>query len=132
MIRRKRSNFSPNFGEKPLQFPAKTFFFFFYFGLHPILAKKHFNFWRRPFFLVFIQCRRRNYVIFTKVLLHAKCVCSRLQKHPPMQNFTIKYWLVQYIVLVNCCSQFFKTVLIIFLKSIIFDNLFRILNFICF
>ena len=34
MIRRKRPNSSPNFGEKPLQFPAKTFFF----GVHSISA----------------------------------------------------------------------------------------------
>ena len=40
-------------------------------------------------FLVFIQFRRGNYVIFTKVLSHAKCIWSRLQKRPPMQNFTI-------------------------------------------
>ena len=33
-------------------------------------------------FLVFIQFRRRNHVIFTEVQ-------SRLQKRPPMQNFTI-------------------------------------------
>ena len=32
--------------KKNLQFPAKTFFF----GLHLILAKKHFNFRRKPFF----------------------------------------------------------------------------------
>ena len=43
----------------------------------------------KTFFLAFIQFRRRNYVIFTKVLSHAKCVWSRLQKRPPMQNFTI-------------------------------------------
>ena len=49
----------------------------------------HFDFRRRPFFLLFIQFRRRNYVIFTKVLSHAKCVWSRLQKRSPMQNFTI-------------------------------------------
>ena len=36
-MRRKRPNSSPNFGEKPLQFPAKTFFF----NLHLILAKKN-------------------------------------------------------------------------------------------
>ena len=65
MIRQERRNSSPNFGEKPLQFSAKTFF------------------------LVFIQFRLRNYVIFTKVLSHAKCVWSGLQKRPPMQNFTI-------------------------------------------
>ena len=46
MIRRKRLNSSPNFGKKPLQFPAKTIFF----GLYLILAKKHFNFRRRPLF----------------------------------------------------------------------------------
>ena len=34
MVRRKRLNFSPNFGKKPLQFPAKTFFF----GVHLISA----------------------------------------------------------------------------------------------
>ena len=85
MIRRKRPNSSPNFGEKPLQFPAKTFFF----GVHLIFAKKHFNFRQRLPFLVFIQFRRRNYAIFTKVLSHAKSVRSRLQKPPPMQNFTI-------------------------------------------
>ena len=39
---------------------AKTFFF----GLRLILAKKHFDFWRRPFsFLVFIQYRRRNHLL---------------------------------------------------------------------
>ena len=32
---------------------------------------------------MFIQFRRRNYVTFTKVLSHSKCVWSRLQKHPP-------------------------------------------------
>ena len=87
MSRRKRPNSSPNFGEKPLQFSAKTFFIF---GFHLILTKKkHFNY-RRRHFLVFIQFRRQNYVIFTKVLFsHAKCVWSRLQKRPPMQNFTI-------------------------------------------
>ena len=102
MIRQKRLNSSPNFGEKPLQFPAKTFFFglhlilakkntsvSFFFGLRLTLAKKHFKFRRRSFFLVFIQFRRRNYVIFTKVLSHAKYVWSRLQKRPPMQNCTI-------------------------------------------
>ena len=46
MIRRKRHNSSPKFGEKPLQFPAKTFFF----GLHLTLAKKHFNFLEDLFF----------------------------------------------------------------------------------
>ena len=66
MIRQKRPNFSRNFGEKTLQVSAKTFFF-----------------------LVFIQFRRRNHVIFTKVLSHAKCVWSGLQKRPPMQNSTI-------------------------------------------
>ena len=55
----------------------------FFFGRHLILAKKHLDSRWRPFsFLVFIQFRRRNYVIFTKVW-------SRLQKRPPMQNFTI-------------------------------------------
>ena len=34
-----------------------------------------------------LQFRRRSYIIFTKVLSHAKCVWSRLQKRPPMQNF---------------------------------------------
>ena len=63
--RQKRFNSSPNFGEIPLQFLAMTFF------------------------LLFIQFRRRNYVIFTKVLSHAKCVWSRLQKRPLMQNFAI-------------------------------------------
>ena len=58
-----------------------------FFGLHLVLAKKHFNFRRRPFFLVFIQFRRRNYVIFTKVLSNAKCVWSRLQKRPPHAKF---------------------------------------------
>ena len=57
--------------------------------LHLILAKNRFNFRQRPFFLVLIQFRRRNYVFFTKVLSHAKCVWWRLQKRPPMQNFTI-------------------------------------------
>ena len=58
--------------------------------LHLILAKKNFNFRRKPFFLlVLIQFRQRNYVIFTKVFSHAKCVKSRLQKFPLMQNFTI-------------------------------------------
>ena len=66
MIRQKRPNSSSNFGEKPLQFSAKTFSF-----------------------LVFIQFRRRNHAIFTKVLSHAKWVWSGLQKRPPMQNFTI-------------------------------------------
>ena len=64
MIRRRRLNSSPNFSEKPLQFPGRPFFF----GLHLILGKKntsisfffwsspnlgkkkHFNFRRRPFF----------------------------------------------------------------------------------
>ena len=78
-----------------------------FFCLHLIFGEKHFSFRRRPFFfglhlisggkthqfldsrrrllsfLVFIQFRRRNYVIFTKVQ-------SRLQKRPPMQNFTIQ------------------------------------------
>ena len=66
MIRRKRPNSLPNFGEKPLQFSAKIFF------------------------LVFIQFRRRNYVIFTKVLTHAKCVWLRGQKRPPIQNSIIE------------------------------------------
>ena len=35
MIRRKRPNSSPNFGEKTLQFPAKIFFFF---DIHSIYA----------------------------------------------------------------------------------------------
>ena len=34
-----------------------------------------------------IEFRRRNYVIFPKVLLHAKCVWSRLQKRPPHAKF---------------------------------------------
>ena len=34
MIRRKRPKSLPNFGERPLQFPAKTFFF----GVHSISA----------------------------------------------------------------------------------------------
>ena len=38
MSRRKRPNSSPNFGEKPLQFSAKTFFIF---GFHLILTKKN-------------------------------------------------------------------------------------------
>ena len=46
MIRRKRPNSSASFGKKPLQFPAKTSFF----GLHLILAIKHFNFRQKPFF----------------------------------------------------------------------------------
>ena len=33
MIRRKRPNSSPNFGEKTLQFPAKTFFLVFFFSI---------------------------------------------------------------------------------------------------
>ena len=49
----------------------------------------HFNFRRRPFLLLLIQFRRRNYVIFTKVLANAKCVWSRPPKRPPIQNFTI-------------------------------------------
>ena len=73
-----------------------------------ILRKKHFNCWRRPFFfcsspnfgekrfnfrqrffafLVFIQFRRRNYVIFSKVRSHANCVWSRLPKRPPHAKF---------------------------------------------
>ena len=91
MIRRKRLNSSPDFGEKPLQFPAKTFFF----GLHLILAEKNTLISGEDLiFLLFIQFRRRNYVIFTKVLSHAKCVWSRLQKRPPMQNFTIEVLLL--------------------------------------
>ena len=56
-------------GEKTFQFLAKTFFFF---GLHLIsMAKKTHQFLdsrrRLLSFLVFIQFRRRRYVIFTKV-----------------------------------------------------------------
>ena len=85
MIRRKRPNSSPNFGQKPLQFPAKTFFWSSRnFGEKTLqISKEDF------IFLVFIQFQRRNYAIFTKVLSHAKCVWSRLQKRPPTQNFTI-------------------------------------------
>ena len=71
-----------------------------------ILKEKHFYCWRnlqrkidfegetflllaKTFFFVFvfIQFRRWNYIIFTKVLLHAKCVWSRLQKCPPHAKF---------------------------------------------
>ena len=45
VIRRKR----PNFGEKPFQFRRRPFFFF-YFGLHLILAKKRLSCRQRPFF----------------------------------------------------------------------------------
>ena len=38
-------------------------------------------------FLVFIQFRRRNYEIFTKVLSHVKCAWSRLQKRLPHPKF---------------------------------------------
>ena len=72
-----RPNIVPNCGED------------LFVGLQLISGKKYFNFRRRPFFTVFIQFWRRNYVIFSKVLLHAKCVWSMLQKRPPMQNFTI-------------------------------------------
>ena len=56
MIRRKRPNSSPNFGKKPLQFPAKTIFF----GLYLILAKKHFNFRRRTLFCSISATELRN------------------------------------------------------------------------
>ena len=46
------------------------------------------------FFLVFTQLRGRNHIISTKVLSHAKCVWSRLQKRPPHAKFySFKYWL---------------------------------------
>ena len=78
-------------GTKTAQFTLKIFVFLFFFGLHVIWGKNT-KFRRRPFFLVFIQFRRRYYIIFTEVLLHGKCVWSRLQKRPPpppMQNVTI-------------------------------------------
>ena len=77
-----------------IQFSAKTFLFGLhlisgediFFGLHLISGEKTYQFLdsrrRLLTFLVFIQFRRRNYVIFTEVQ-------SRLQKRPPMQNFTI-------------------------------------------
>ena len=55
-------------------------FYFLFFGLHLISV---FRLSAETFiFFGFIQFRRRNYVIFTKFQ-------SRLQKRPPMQNFTI-------------------------------------------
>ena len=83
MIRRKTPNSSPNFGKKPLQFPAKTIFF----CLYLILAKNTSILGEELFFLVFVQFRQQNYVIFPKVLSHAKCVWSRLQKRPPHAKF---------------------------------------------
>ena len=51
MIRRKRSNFSLNFGKKPLQFSAKTFFLWF----SPNFLEKTLQFSAKTFFfLVFI------------------------------------------------------------------------------
>ena len=56
MIRRKRPQILADYSTKlrgksdfegeTLQLEQKPFF-----GLHPILAKKHFNFWGRPFFV---------------------------------------------------------------------------------
>ena len=82
----------PNFSEKTLQFSAKTFFLIFFFGLHFILTKKRFNFRQRLFLgLHSISVTEVQYLIFTKVFSHAKCVWSRLQKRSPCKILQFRY-----------------------------------------
>ena len=63
----------------------------FYFWSSPNFGKKHFNFWGRPFFGLH-SILQRNYIISAKVLSHAKCVWSGLQKRPPCKILQFKYW----------------------------------------
>ena len=89
MIRRKRAsqheqilqNFAeytavPNYSEN------------LFFGLHLISGKKHFNF-RRRLFLVFIQFRRRNYIISTEVLSKANAFGQGCKSVPQAKFYNL-------------------------------------------
>ena len=76
--------FSPNCGED-----------LFFVGLHLISGTKTLQLAVETFsfFCVFSSSldrfRGRKDIISSKVLRHSKCVWSRLQNRPPMQNFTV-------------------------------------------
>ena len=74
------------------QIAVKTFFFV---GLHLISGTKTLQLAVETFsfFCVFSSSldrfRGRKDIISSKVLRHSRCVWSRLQNRPPMQNFTV-------------------------------------------
>ena len=63
------SNFTRPFWRKTASISSKELFFW----SSLTFGEKTLQFSPKTFFLVYIQFRRRNYVIFTKILLHAKC-----------------------------------------------------------
>ena len=90
-----RSNIASNSAGKVIQTEKhfncrRRHFFGLYLIFFLVFTEKTLQFLAKTFsFLVCMQFRQRHYVIFTKVLSHAKRVWSRVQKRPPMQNFTI-------------------------------------------
>ena len=98
-MKRKRPNSSPNFGEKPLQFPAKTFFW-----SSPNFGEKTLRFPAKT--IKFIQFRRRNYVIFYEILPHAKCVWPICKSVPPFKILQFKYrFYVHYCIIHSCLYE---------------------------